>query len=59
MIGKLERDDPDFIQLDREIKHLEERYKTYVRSEERKAHEKAISNCDPEFCNQSKKQNKD
>ena len=43
---ELERNDPDFILLDREIKHIEKRYENYKNMMDKKTHEEKVANCD-------------
>lgn len=58
LIEQLDPDDPDFVQLDREIKHLEARYKKFIEEKKIKEHNEAVANCGSESCGKYKNQTK-
>lgn len=49
-LEQLNPDDPDFVQLDREIKHLESRYKKFIEEKKIKEHNETVANCGSELC---------
>lgn len=58
-IEQLDPDNPDFVQLDREIKHLEIRYKKFIDEKKLKEHNEIVANCGSESCGKFKESNKD